>query len=58
MSDLRVSIAVLTTEVASGSPSRNPADKDQIADVVVNDAFTNRNFGHRAGFAAVLFEQD
>ena len=27
---------------------------DQIADVVVSDAFTNRNFGHRARFAETV----
>ena len=56
-----MSTAILATEVASGLPFQDPADKvgrqpgemDQIADVVVSDAVTNRNFGHRARFALV-----
>ena len=49
----------ITFQDPADEVGRQPGEMDQVADIVVSDAFTNCNFGHRARFAGrELFEPD
>ena len=49
----------LTVQDPADQIRRQPGEMDQVADIVVGDVFTNRNFRHRLRFACrELFEPD